>query len=353
MNSIFRFWNNNLKAELIKTFRVHYLIIVIILCYICALLLVAAIYGALNRVSLSLYSRTLTHMTYGCVLIYFIVYGLFVAFFLRPERPLKYIINNLKTNYLTRERFLNALPVFLFLPVFFSAFTSFKTLIPIINPFSWDTTFARWDAMLHGGIQPWKLLQPFIGHPFLTFIINFFYNIWFLVMYLVLFWQTFSLRDTRLRMQFFLSYSLSWILIGTLAAIVFSSAGPCFYGRVVKGEDVYRPLMEYLRSADEIYPIWAVDTQDKLWEAYGEGKVMKYNGISAMPSMHISMVFIFTLVCWRRNRYLGILLTTFMLMIIIGCIHLGWHYAVDAYVAIILTLFIWWFARKLLVLVDL
>ena len=96
-----------------------------------------------------------------------------------------------------------------------------------------------------------------------------------------------------------------------------------------------------------------MDTQDELWKAYGDGKIMKYNGISAMPSLHISMVFIFALVGWRRNRYLGISLTIFVFLIIIGCVHLGWHYAVDAYVAIILTLFVWWLASKLLVLVDL
>jgi len=223
----------------------------------------------------------------------------------------------------------------------------------MINPFSWDATFARWDPIVHGGTQPWKLLHPLIGYPFLTFVINVFYNMWFLVMYLVLFWQGFGLRDARLRMQFFLSFFLSWILIGTLAAIVFSSAGPCFYSRIVKGEDVYRPLMDYLSSVNERYPIWALDTQEKLWEAYENSKISKYNGISAMPSMHISMMFIFVSVCWRRHRYLGIALSVFTVLIMFGCVHLGWHYAIDAYVAIVLTWFIWWFAGKLLALVDL
>ena len=345
---IIQSWKNSLKAELIRTLRVHSLFIGLVIFYAVALLIAARIYNAVDKTSLSLYSKTLVRMTWVCFLIYFAVYGIYVMLFVRPNRPLLYILDNLRVNYLTQKRLVNALPVFLFMPIFLSAFTSFKAMIPIIHPFSWDASFARWDAIVHGGTQPWKLLHPIIGHQLLTAAINISYNMWFLVMYLILFWQVFSLHDGRLRMQFFLTFILSWVLIGTFAAIVFSSAGPCYYGRLVEGEDIYRPLMEYLSAANERFPIWALDTQEKLWEAYGSSEIGKFNGISAMPSMHMSMVFIFALVGWHRHRWLGIALTVFAVLMMIGCIHLAWHYAIDGYAAIVCTWLIWWAVGRLL-----
>ena len=339
---------DSLKAELIRTLRVHSLFIAIVLCYAGALLIAARIYNVLDKTSLSLYSKTLVHMTCACFLFYFTVYGIFVMLFVRPQYPLRYILDNLRINYLTQKRLVNALPVFLFMPVFLSAFTSFKTMIPIINPFSWDSTFAQWDAIVHGGVQPWQLLHPVFGHPLLTAAINISYNMWFFVMFLILFWQVFSLHNARLRMQYLLTYILSWILIGTFAAIVFSSAGPCYYGRLVEGEDIYHPLMEYLSTANERFPIWALDTQEMLWKAYRSSEITKFNGISAMPSMHMSLAFIFALVGFHRHRLLGIVLTVFAVLIMIGCVHLGWHYAIDGYVAVVFTWLIWWFVGRLL-----
>lgn len=347
---------NSLKAELIRTLRVHSLFIILVLSYVQTALIYAKIYKAANKMSLSIYSGTLYMMTASFLSAFLIGHSIHVMLFIRPEHPIGYVLNDLRTKYLTKKRLLNALPVFLVMPVFMSAFTSFKTMIPIINPFSWDATFARWDAIVHGGVQPWQLLHPIFGHPFLTSAINFSYNLWFFVMFGVLFWQTFSLRDDRLRMQFLLTYTLSWALIGTVAAIVFSSAGPCYYGRLVDGEDIYQPLMDYLCSAKESSPVWALGAQEMLWEAYENGGVGQVTGISAMPSMHISTVFLFALVGWRTHRIIGIGFSIFAALIMIGCVHLAWHYAIDGYAAVICTWIIWWavgrFLGSLGVLID-
>jgi hypothetical protein len=287
-------------------------------------------------------------MTTLYLVVYFVGYALYVLIFVHPDRPIGYIISDLKSNKLTMERLLNILPVFLFLPVFMSAFTSFKTMIPVINPFSWDYRLARWDAIVHGGVQPWRLIQPIVGHPLFTSTINFFYNLWFFVMFGVLFWQIVSLKNTRLRMQFLLTFILLWILIGTFAAIVFSSGGPCYYGRLVEGKDIYQPLMEYLRSVKESYPVWALRTQEMLWQSYKNGGVGQVTGISAMPSMHVSIAFLFAIVGWKTNRIIGIGFGLFAVLIMIGCVHLGWHYAIDGYVAIVCTWLIWRFVVKLL-----
>jgi Trk-type K+ transport system membrane component len=228
-----------------------------------------------------------------------------------------------------------------------SSFGSFKVILPVIHPFCWDTTFARWDFIIHGGCQPWQLLQPLFGRPVITSALNFFYNIWFFLMFGVLLWQAFSLSNPKLRMQFFLTFVMCWILIGTIAATLLSSAGPCYYGRLVDGPDVFKPLMDYLHWAAQSRPVWAIKTQDILWKSYQGYDVGYVKGISAMPSMHISIVFLFAILGWRTNRSLGIIFTIYAIIIVLGSIHLAWHYAIDGYIAILLTLPIWLLAGKL------
>ena len=48
------------------------------------------------------------------------------------------------------------------------------------------------------------------------------------------------------------------------------------------------------------------------------------------------------------GRTLGIAFTTFAGFIVIGSVHLGWHYAIDDYAAIIGTWLIWWAVGRLL-----
>ncbi len=63
-----------------------------------------------------------------------------------------------------------------------------------------------------------------------------------------------------------------------------------------------------------------------------------------MPSLHVAMVFLFALVGWRSGLVPGIVLTAYAVVIFIGSVHLGWHYAIDGYVGIAGTWLIWKFA---------
>ncbi|MBN2588683.1 MAG: phosphatase PAP2 family protein [Sedimentisphaerales bacterium] len=337
-----KIWLYKLKMEMLSTLRTHTIFICIILLYLAGYLIFSRIYGAADKVSLFLYYKNVLILGFWCFLIFFIGHSIYVKFFIRPDNFMEYALNDLQTKYFNTERLCHLLLIAFSVPAFLSAFTSFKIILPMIHPFSWDLSLAKLDAFLHGGQQPWQLLQPVFGYPILTSILSVFYYLWFFVMYSVLFWQAFSLRDKQLRMQFFLTYLLSWIIIGTISAIIFSSAGPCYYGHFVKsGEDFFRPLMDYLYTANESFPIKSIDIQELLWSAYNGRETGLVKGISAMPSMHISMSFLFVLLGWRVSRIAGILFSLFALIIFIGSIHLGWHYAIDGYAAIILTTIIW------------
>jgi membrane-associated phospholipid phosphatase len=106
--------------------------------------------------------------------------------------------------------------------------------------------------------------------------------------------------------------------------------------------------MEYLRDANETYTVWALHGQEMLWESYVNSEVKQITGISAMPSMHISMAFLFVLVGLRANRVIGILLIVFAVLNMIGCVYLGWHYAIDGYAVIVCTWLLWWAVGRLI-----
>jgi hypothetical protein len=146
--------------------------------------------------------------------------------------------------------------------------------------------------------------------------------------------------DRELREQYLLSFFGCWILLGSLAAIGLSSVGPCFYGLLYPA-DPYVPLMSYLRSVDEVYTIWALSTQDMLWERYIANSTGLGSGISAMPSLHVAITTLNALLLSRLSRIAGILGWTYLALILVGSVHLGWHYAIDGYVSILAVLLIW------------
>lgn len=271
-----------------------------------------------------------------------------IMVFVRPERLTRYLIASLRES-LTQERVLFALPVILLLPVFAAAFTFFKTAIPVIQPYTWDAKLSEWDSLIHGGTHPWMLLQPYLGYPLVTGAINVLYNLWFFVMYAILTLQAFAFQDRRLRMQFLLSFVLTWILLGTFGAIWLSSMGPCYYPSFAQKSGPYAPLMAYLREAGEQVPVWALNVQQMLWENYQSNKAGIGSGISAMPSMHVATSVLLALFGWRFSRQVGIALTLYAVVIMIGSVHLGWHYALDGYVGALGAMAVWWLVGRLLV----
>jgi hypothetical protein len=260
----------------------------------------------------------------------------------RPSRPLTRLWHDIRTSLGTPERLAHAVPMLVAMLVFGGTFTVVKASIPSLVPFSWDQPFEQLDRWLHGGVAPWELLQPLLGYPVVTHAINWAYNFWFYFLSLIWVWQAFRQSDNGLRLQFFLSLTLGWILLGNVAAAWLSSAGPCYYGRIVGLPDPYAPLMSYLYHVDETHSIWALGAQEMLWGNYQMRDVMVGSGISAMPSMHVAIATLFALVCWRVRRWLGIVMTIYALIIMLGSVHLGWHYAVDGYLGAAGMLAIWW-----------
>jgi hypothetical protein len=146
-------------------------------------------------------------------------------------------------------------------------------------------------------------------------------------------------NDSIVRIQFLLTFVLCWVLLGTVAATIFSSAGPCFYHHIFPDSDKYAELMAYLHfSATPVDVI--VQSQKDLWNYYKNHEYGHLFAISAMPSMHVALMFLLVLVAHRRiARVLSIIFT---IVVALACIHLAWHYAIDIYAKIISAWLIWW-----------
>jgi hypothetical protein len=71
-------------------------------------------------------------------------------------------------------------------------------------------------------------------------------------------------------------------------------------------------------------------------------------GISAMPSIHNAVTMLYVLALWGCSRLVRLLTVAFAAIILIGSVHLGWHYALDGLFAWATAAAIWVAAGRFL-----
>lgn len=261
--------------------------------------------------------------------------------FIKPESPLRALWADVKHIGGNANLLVTGLPLVLAIFIFNKAMLEMKPAIPAINPFKWDETFAQLDRTLHFGIDPWRILQPIMGYPIITFVTNLAYDFWFFALFGSWVWLAFQRKPSELRSRFFISYMLIWWIGGGLLALAFSSAGPCYFGKLgLATPDPYKDLMSYLYRVNDYLPIWALDTQNLLWDGYiGKAEPI---GVSAFPSMHNGSAVLFALTFRQISKGWGRFFTAYAVIILLTSVHLGWHYAIDGYAAIIIAFACWW-----------
>jgi hypothetical protein len=344
------FWSDERRIERGRfgaLLRQEALILLVVSLYCAAALLMQMLRGIEGGAALFMYNRSFLMVLIACAVVFFLGHAVHCMVVERPPRLTRWIVDDLRGTYLTRDRLLPGLVLLVATSPFISSFTFFKTQIPFFNAFTWDRTFAAWDRWLHGGVHPWELLQPFLGLPPVTTAINAIYHAWFFVLFAVLFWQAFSTTDRWLRARFFLSFYLSWIVIGTVAATLLASAGPVYYQRLLGEEGGFSALFAYLEATSHSSPVWALEVQERLWAGYEAREVGKGAGISAMPSMHVAMAVLFALLARAGARRLYPVFVLFAVAILVGSVHLGWHYAIDGYLAAVMVWAIWMVSGRL------
>jgi hypothetical protein len=229
---------------------------------------------------------------------------------------------------LKRRGMLLFLPLFLF-PIFMTGFTLSKSAFPAFLGFQWDGFWTAADAWLFGGQDPWRLTHAWFGLNVTLFLGQCYTFIWGLIIALVPPFLLFA-RSPDLGVRFYTAQMWMWFLGGVVGATLFSSAGPIFADLVDPAlAERFAPLKTSLAALlPEGHAL--LRSQEYLRNHYGLGEAIKGAGISAMPSMHLGVCAMFVIVA--RGTIWLIPATIFWLLIWVGSVHFGYHYALDGIV---------------------
>lgn len=233
-------------------------------------------------------------------------------------------------------------------PIFMASFTITKILIGRTVGFTWDPFFADLDAAIFG-TDPWRLVHAALGGPLVATVLEAFYIGWGAVgifsMPLVI---ALASRDHTAR--FLIALLLTWAIAGLLFAAMFASAGPCFaYLFAPELGARFQPLIDRLdlllgRDSALHY------TQAYLAANWNAPVAVKGGGISAFPSVHVGVVVLYVIAAWRQPR-LRAAAIGFAVMIAIGSVYFGYHYAVDGLASIGIAYGAWIAAGKIVALI--
>ena len=245
------------------------------------------------------------------------------------------------------------LPVLLTLPLVLGTFLSMKVQIARFHPFDYDAYIIHITQRMTGGKLAWEILIGWLGHRWIMAVFNTAYYLWFPILCATFTLRMFSLKRPHLRLQFILTVAACWGLIGSFAALAFSSAGPAFLPKLWGGATPFDGLLQFLQHLQNSgLDLTALQVQDALWRLYVEHSDLSGSGISAMPSVHVTMATVLALYGWRLGRVVGSAYTAFAIIIFFGSIMLAFHYALDGIVGAGAAALIWYVSGRLTDLVH-
>lgn len=261
----------------------------------------------------------------------------------RVEHPLSSLKSFVADRLGTPDRATGTIGPILLMPLLMGAFGTLKQMLPLVSPFGWDNVLAKVGPMLFGGFHSWQITHYVFGSPIATMILDRIYTGWILVVFLaVVVLALFA--APRLRARFFLAFGAGWLLLGVVTAYFLPSVGPCFAAAVgTHAAADYVPLMARLQAIDAAgYRLDALHWQAVLWKAETNHHYGFALGVSAMPSMHNAISFLYVLAAARSRPIIRIASWLFAVAILIGSIHLGWHYLIDGLTGWAGMALIWW-----------
>jgi len=205
-----------------------------------------------------------------------------------------------------------------------------KTMIPHVGGYWADPMLADFDHLLFGQ-DPWHLF----GTGALTPVFAKIYVSWFPVTFGMMGLLAFSKKDHSVLLTAFLAIL---IIVGTMGQYVLPSVGPIFYERIGLGPR----FAGAIATGDPTVKFLA----DYLWHNYETGGANLGTGISAMPSMHVTLA-VWTMFAARALwRPLILPAGLYALVIYTTSVASGWHYATDGIVGAIMATAIYaWLGR--------
>jgi hypothetical protein len=263
----------------------------------------------------------------------------------RDDRPVRVRIADAikvcRRRHLTNRAVVELAASVVLVATLMAAFNAFKFMLPRLHAFSWDLQIQSASRWIHGGRLPYEWLMPLVGSDLATRALDaLYYAVWPVVLWAVFVWQVGG--RSSLRHRYLVTFAGSWIVLGTVLAILFSSAGPVYYSHLYGGPNPYTPLLNHLLDVHHRHPLLAVRIQQALWNAEAAGVAAGGAGVSAMPSLHVAMAELCAIIGRRsERRVVAYALTGFSVITLVASIYLGAHYALDGYVSIIGVHVLW------------
>jgi len=193
-----------------------------------------------------------------------------------------------------------------------------KSMIPHVSGFWADPYLADFDHRLFGQ-DPWRLFRS----DMLAAVYAKAYVCWFFITFGMMGVLAFSKRDHS---RLFNCFLVAWILGGTVGQYVLPSAGPIFFERIGLGQR----FAELVATNDPNFGLVA----DYLWKFHQQAGASLGTGISAMPSMHVTMAVWTVLAAHAIWKPLMFPAAIYALIIYAASIASGWHYATDGLVGL-------------------
>jgi hypothetical protein len=240
-----------------------------------------------------------------------------------------------------------AVTVFLCLavPVSIIAEGAAQPTIPVLHHFTWDVPLDALERALHGGRPAWEWFRPLVTNDWAIHALDaVYFGLWPVAM-LAAAVVPIIVPESFVRRRYVVASALTWYVGGVLAELLFSSGGPVYFGYIVRGPNRYAELMAYLAAANHQAPLTSFGLQQRMWISYTHRLDAFAIGVAAMPSLHVGSMTVLTCACFTVRRWLGVLLTIATLLVFLGSVALGWHYAIDGYAGALMAVGGWWVAR--------
>ncbi len=243
-----------------------------------------------------------------------------------------------------RDTILDAFKATIATAYFQAAFLISKTAMPYIVPFYADPAFANADVFLHFGTAPWILAHDW-GAVLPTEWLAGVYLYGWMWPAIMLPVALATLDSDKIRVhRILILYVSAWIIVGNFLALTGMSAGPIFFDRLYGGDQFAALPTAFLPIGPNMQSIRT--TQESLWFVYTELDQAQGSGISAFPSVHVSVATLTAIYIYERWRYTLPLALVGVAAILYMSIYTGYHYAVDGYVSIVVIMGLWLYLRR-------
>lgn len=263
------------------------------------------------------------------VLLYFLIHSTVLALSVRRSGEDSFIFGKawrgkVSELYFRWRTLIEIVRVLVLLKITLMIYCNIKQAIPFINPGIHDSTLQQIDRYLHFGVNPNIAAVTLFGAPVVAFLFDKLYVLWYLLKPLVLAYFAMT-PDRKAHVSFYTAYFAMWIF-GGLLSVALPSLGPVYthpewftnLNAAIAGK-LQTQLMTHYEAA-LAHP-----------EKY---KVFIYEGVAAFPSLHVGIAAIFAFFVFQVNRGIGAFFIAYAVIVQIGSVLLGWHYAIDGYFAI-------------------